>query len=62
MRACWTFAAIAVLGLSLCACAVVDAGVTVAGAGAHIVGTAASVTADVVTAPFGNGDTNDKKK
>lgn len=59
MRAQLIAAAIVVLSLSLCACAVVDAGVTVAGAGAHVVGTAASVTADVVTAPFGGGD---KKK
>ena len=59
MRACFTFAAIAMLGL-LSACAVVDAGVTVVGAGATVAGTAASVTADVVTAPFGSSD--DKKK
>jgi hypothetical protein len=32
----------------------------VVGAGAHVVGTAASVTADIVTAPF-QGD-SDKKK
>ncbi len=62
MRACRTFAAVAVLGFSLCACAVVDAGVTVAGAGAHVVGTAASVTADVLTAPFGSRESGDKKK
>ena len=60
MRACLTLAAVAVLGLSLSACAVVDAGATVVGAGARVVGTAASVTADVVTAPFGGSD--DKKK
>jgi hypothetical protein len=56
------FAAVAVLGLSLSACAVVDAGSAVVGAGAHVVGTAASVTADVVTAPFGGSDSGDKKK
>jgi len=61
MRACFTFAAIAMLGL-LSACAVVDAGVTVVGAGATVAGTAASVTADVVTAPFGSRDSGDKKK
>ena len=62
MRACFIAAAFAVLGLGLCACAVVDAGDTVVGAGAKVVGTAASVTADVVTAPFGSSDSNDKKK
>jgi tetrahydrodipicolinate N-succinyltransferase len=61
MRACLIAAAVAVLGLSLCACAVVDAGVTVVGAGARVVGTAASVTADVVTAPFGGSASDDKK-
>jgi len=52
----------AVLGLGLSACAVVDAGATVVGAGAQVAGTAVSVTADVVTAPFGSDDSNDKKK
>jgi hypothetical protein len=37
----------------LSACAVVDAGATVVGAGARVAGTAVVVTADVVTAPFG---------
>ena len=62
MRLALVFAAVAALGLSLSACAVVDAGSAVVGAGAHVVGTAAEVTADVVTAPFGSGDSTDKKK
>jgi hypothetical protein len=62
MRACFIAAAFAVLGLGLSACAVVDAGATVVGAGAKVAGTAVSVTADVVTAPFGSGDSSDKKK
>jgi len=62
MRFHFVFAAVAVLGLGLSACAVVDAGATVVGAGARVAGTAASVTADVVTAPFGSGDSGDKKK
>ena len=50
------------LGLGLCACAIVDAGSAVVGAGAHVVGTAASVTGDVLAAPFGSSDSGDKKK
>jgi hypothetical protein len=50
------------VGLGLSACAVVDAGSAVVGAGAHVVGTAASVAGDIVTAPFGGGDSSDKKK
>lgn len=60
MRACFSLAAIAVLGLSLCACAVVDVGATVVSTGAHVAGTAVSTTADVVTAPLGGS--SDKKK
>ena len=62
MRACFTFAAIAVLSLGLGACAVVDAGATVVGAGASVAGTVVSTTVDVVTAPPGSGDSGDKKK
>ena len=62
MRAYPTIAVIAMLGLGLCACAVVDAGSAVVGAGAHVVGTAASITGDIVTAPFGSNDSRDKKK
>ncbi len=62
MRAYRTIAVIAMLGLGLCACAVVDAGSAVVGAGAHVVGTAASVTGDILTAPFGGSDSSDKKK
>jgi hypothetical protein len=54
------FALLAVTGLALSACAVVDAGSAVVGAGAHVAGAAATVTADVVTAPF-DGDTDHKK-
>jgi hypothetical protein len=50
---------VAFSGLS--ACAVVDAGATVVGAGARVAGTAVSVTADVVTAPFGGDDAHAKK-
>jgi hypothetical protein len=62
MRTYPTIAVIAMLGLGLCACAVVDAGSAVVGAGAHVVGTAASVTGDILTAPFGSDDSSDKKK
>ena len=62
MRAYSTIAVFVMLGLGLCACAVVDAGSAVVGAGAHVVGAAASVTGDVLVAPFGNGDSGDKKK
>jgi hypothetical protein len=41
---------------------VVDAGATVVGAGARVAGTAVSVTADVVTAPFGGGSDDAQKK
>ena len=60
MRACFNLAAIAVLGLGLCACAVVDAGTAVVGAGASVASTAVSTTADVVTAPLRSS--SDKKK
>lgn len=62
MRAYSTIVVIAMLGLGLCACAVVDAGSAVVGAGAHVVGAAASVTGDVLAAPFGSSDSGDKKK
>ena len=61
MRACLIAATVAVLGLGLSACAVVNAGAAVVGAGASVAGTAVSTTADVVTAPFGGGQSNDKE-
>jgi hypothetical protein len=62
MRTYPTIAVIVMLGLGLCACAVVDAGSAVVGAGAHVVGAAASVTGDVLAAPFGSSGSSDKKK
>lgn len=60
MAATFRLVLLAVTGLALSGCAVVDAGSAVVGAGAQVAGTAASVTADVVTAPFG-GDSDRKK-
>ena len=60
MRACLIIVAVAGLGLS--ACAVVNAGTAVVGAGASVAGTVVSTTADVVTAPLGSSESGDKKK
>jgi hypothetical protein len=62
MRSFLTFAAIATLGFGLSACAVVDAGSAVVGAGASVASTAVDVTGDIVSAPFGGGDSGDHKK
>ena len=61
MRALLVISAIAALGLGVSACAVVDAGSAVVGAGADVAGTAASVTGDVVSAPFGSGESDRDK-
>jgi hypothetical protein len=62
MRKILVIAAVAALGLDLCGCAVVAAGGAVVGAGASVVGTAVDVTGDIVSAPFGGGDSSDHKK
>lgn len=62
MRTVIVMAALIAAASGLSACAVVDAGATVVGAGARVAGTAVSVTADVVTAPFGGGSDDAQKK
>ncbi len=62
MRSLLVISAIAALGFSVSACAVVDAGSAVVGAGADVAGTAVSVTGDVVSAPLGGGGSDHDKK
>jgi hypothetical protein len=62
MRAVFTLAAVAALGLSLAGCAVAEAGIDVVSAGADVVGTAADITGDVVTSPFDSDDSDNKKR
>ncbi len=65
MRILLVCGAIVALTAGLGGCAVVGAGAAVVGAGAEVgatvIGTAADVAGDVISAPFG-GDDSDKKK
>jgi hypothetical protein len=61
MRAVFTLAAVAALGLGLAGCAVAEAGADVVSAGADVVGAAADITGDVVTSPFDHDDSDAKK-
>ncbi|HWF64954.1 MAG TPA: hypothetical protein VN685_10115 [Rhizomicrobium sp.] len=66
MRIVFAFGSIAALAIGLSGCAVVSAGAAVVGAGASVattvVGTAADIAGDVISAPFGGSDDSDKKK
>jgi len=52
----FVLAAITILGMGLTGCTVAEAGGAVIGGAASIVGTAASVTSDVVTSLFDSSD------
>lgn len=59
MRTVTVLGAIAALAMGLSGCAVVGAGASV---GATVVGTAADLAGDVITAPFGGSNSDKTKK